>query len=225
MFFSNDFSTVVLGDFGISSALNEKQTVNPTKGGRTSGYAAPEVYKSFSARESDYYSFGITLWELSVGTFPFIGMTDEQVMKVTVMDELHLPESMDKRLSHLIRGLTRKDRKNRWGYEEVKRWLNGEDVGLAEETFQRNIKPYQFNGEEIYTLEGLTRAFAASWEDAKKHLYRGLVREFIQQFGEDYALKVIECEEMRDQDKGLSLLIMQVNEEVPLCWKGGYLII
>lgn len=220
IFFNDDYSSVIIGDFGISSALNEKQSVNPTKGGRTIGYAAPEVYSNFSSKESDFYSLGITLLELANGDFPYIGMSDEQIMKVTLMDELPIPSSINQRLALLIKGLTRKDRNKRWSYEDVKRWTEGKHVAVADETYQRNIRPYQFNGKEIYTLDELAVAFGFDWEAAKKHLYRGLVRDFVRQFGEDFALKVMECEEIRNHDYGLYQFILQLHSKAMICWKG-----
>ena len=160
------------------------------------------------------------LLELALGEHPFKGFTSEQIMKVTLMDTVSVPNQIPQRLSKLIKGLTRKDRTIRWGYEEVKRWLNGEDVNLAEETNLRNIRPYRFSGKDILSLNELALNFAENWEEAKKHLYRGLVRDFVKQFGEEYVLQVIECEEVRDQDTGLFNLICSIHQNPPLCWKG-----
>lgn len=102
----------------------------------------------------------------------------------------------------------------------MKRWLDGEDVHVTEEQYFRNIRPYRFNGQESSSLNELALSFAENWEEAKKHLYRGLVRDFVKQFGEDYALKRMECEEFDDQDEGLFTLICALHQKPPLCWKG-----
>lgn len=220
IFFGHDSTFVVLGDFGISSYLENGTVMNTGNSNRTDGYAAPEVYNQFICKENDYYSFGIMLLELALEEHPFKGFTSEQIMKVTLMDSVTIPNHIPPRLSQLIKGLTRKDRTIRWGYDEVKRWLNGENVNVAEETNTRNVRPYRFGGKDIYTLNDLALNFANNWTEGKKHLYRGLVQDFVKQFGEDYALQVIECEEIRDQDTGLFNLISALHQNPPLCWKG-----
>ena len=68
------------------------------------------------------------------------------------MDQIDIPANIPNRLTTLIKGLTRKDRNIRWGYSEVKKWLNGEHVAVAEDTFKRNIRPYRFEGKDINSL-------------------------------------------------------------------------
>jgi len=220
IFLSDDSRYVILGDFGISSFLEHGTVANTGNSNRTDGYAAPELYSHLICKENDYYSFGIMLLELALGEHPFKGFTSEQIMKVTIMDTIAIANHIPQQLSQMIKGLTRKDRKNRWGYDEVRRWLNGEDVNVAEEANTRNIRPYRFDNQDFYTLEDLALSFAKNWNEAKKHLYRGLTRDFVKQFGEEHMLRVIECEEMRDQDQGLFQLLMGMHQNPPLCWKG-----
>ncbi|MDQ0215291.1 hypothetical protein J2S13_001691 [Oikeobacillus pervagus] len=220
VFLSDDRSYVILGDFGISSTLDRGSVIFTGNANRTNGYAAPEVYNRLISKENDYYSFGITLLELALGVHPFKGLSEEQIMKVTLMDPITIPVSIPNSFAQLIKGLTRKDRNVRWGYEEVKRWLNGENVTVLEDPSIRTIRPYQFLGKEIDQLDELALAFAKNWHEAKKHLYRGLVSDFVKQFGQDYQLKVMECEEILNQDMGLFQLITELYPDGPLCWKG-----
>lgn len=219
IFFGHDKSYVVLGDFGISSHLDLGTVVKTRNTNRTDGYAAPEIYNQFICKENDYYAFGIMLLELASGQHPFEGFTSEQIMKITLMESLPIPNFDPPRLTTLIKGLTLKDRNTRWGYEEVKAWLEGKDVSLVEDHLIGNT-PYLFQGKKIYTLNELAETFARNWNVAKKHLYRGLVRDFVEQFGEDYELKVIECEENRNQDLGLFEFITFIHSNPPLFWKG-----
>ena len=115
--------------------------MNTGNSNRTDGYAAPEVYNQFICKENDYYSFGIMLLELALGEHPFKGFTSEQIMKVTLMDSVSIPSHIPQRLSKLIKGLTRKDRTNRWGYDEVKLWLNGEDVNVLRKQISEIFDP------------------------------------------------------------------------------------
>ncbi|WNS77421.1 protein kinase [Bacillus sp. DTU_2020_1000418_1_SI_GHA_SEK_038] len=215
-----DGESIIIGDFGISSTKGEGSVIFTNNANRTNGYAAPEVYNQLICEESDYYSFGITLLELALGENPFKHLNTEQIIKMTLMDQIDVPSMIPKKLAHLIKGLTRKDRNNRWGHEEVKKWLNGEHVIVIEDLIHRNIRPYRFEGRDFTSLEELAIAFAAHWEEAKKHLYNGLVKNFVKQFGEEYELVIIECEKQQNQDIGLFQLICGLHPNPSLCWKG-----
>ncbi len=220
LFLNEDSTSIIIGDFGISSTLDQGSVALTENANRTNGYAAPEVYSRYISEESDYYSFGITLLELAIGENPFKHLTEQQILKMTLMDQIDIPANIPDRLTTLIKGLTRKDRNIRWGYSEVKKWLNGEHVAVAEDTFKRNIRPYRFEGKDINSLEELAMMFAENWDVAKKHLYSGLVKDFVGQFGEEFEVKVMECEEIRDQDMGIHMLINGLHPNPPLCWKG-----
>ena len=220
LFLNEDSTSIIIGDFGISSTLDQGSVAFTANSNRTNGYAAPEVYSSLISEESDYYSFGITLLELAIGENPFKHLTEQQILKMTLMDSIDIPATIPDRLTTLIKGLTRKDRNIRWGYSEVKKWLNGEPVAVATDTFKRNIRPYRFEGKEIISLEELAMMFAVNRDVAKKHLYSGLVKELVEQFGEEFEIKVMECEEIRDHDKGIHMLINSIHPNPPLCWKG-----
>jgi len=123
MFFTDGKNHVVIGDFGISSQLTDKEDVRITNCKRTPGYSAPETAHGFVSIESDYYSFGVSLLNLATGIDPFTGMNDLQILMCTLNYPLEIPSSVSSRLAKLIRGLTRKDRMERWGYNEIKQWL------------------------------------------------------------------------------------------------------
>jgi serine/threonine protein kinase len=64
-----DKTGLVIGDFGISSALEEGFSKHLTDQARTNTYAAPEVFQSIRGnavigKEVDYYSLGISLIHL-----------------------------------------------------------------------------------------------------------------------------------------------------------------
>ena len=59
-----DGRTVSIIDFGISSIREEGSTVIVTKTGMTPDYSAPETFRGLFLSESDYYSLGITIFEL-----------------------------------------------------------------------------------------------------------------------------------------------------------------
>lgn len=220
LFLSDDGKIVVLGDFGISSLLDNNVSVRATSMSRTFGYSAPEASSGFVSKESDYYSFGITLLHLAMGQDPFAGMNDMQILYSTINKPLTIPATVSPRLQQLIRGLTVKDRNNRWGYSEVLRWLNNEDVEIKERRTYKGMKPYNFMNNRYFGLDEISMAFAADWANATKHLYRGLVDKNIVQYGEEYANRIIDIKNLEDKDVAVFKMIYILNKNAPLCFKG-----
>ena len=221
LFLSNDEKRVVLGDFGISSLLDSNVSVRATSMSRTFGYSAPEASSGFVSKESDYYSFGITILHLAIGQDPFAGMTDMAILYQTINKTLDIPSTVPPRLQQLIRGLTVKDRNNRWGYEEVNRWLNNEDVEVKERRTHKGMKPYNFSNSRYYGLDEISMAFASDWENATKHLYRGLVEKNIVQYGEEYSNRITDIKALDDKDVAVFKMIYILNPNAPLCFKGA----
>ena len=152
---------VAIIDFGISSIREDGNTVIVTRTGMTPEYSAPETFKSLFLSESDYYSLGITLYELYCGHTPYAQMSQDEIEQFVSVQKLPLPEDMKEELKVLISALTypditnRKNKSNpnrRWGYEEVLKWcvgikqpIPGEVVGAT--TVSGDIRPYKFLGE------------------------------------------------------------------------------
>lgn len=156
-----------------------------------------------------------------MGQDPFAGMTDMQILYSTINKPLEIPSTIPQRLQQLIRGLTVKDRNNRWGYEEVSRWLNNEDVEIKERRTYKGMKPYNFMNNRYFGLDEISMAFAADWDNAMKHLYRGLVDKNIVQYGEEYANKIIDLKNLEDKDIAVFKMIYILNKNAPLCFKGA----
>ncbi|MEE3423484.1 MAG: protein kinase [Succinimonas sp.] len=177
---------IVLIDFGISSYAG-KGSIVVSHPGMTPGYAAPEVSRGIFHRETDYYALGITLFELFTGFTPFQNpeLSQEEIIRLATISKIEFPDNFPPRLKDLVLGLTymditrRKESDNpnrRWGYDEVKRWLNGEEVpvpgeGLYSAT-SASFLPYPFEGRKLYSNEELAQAFLKSPEAGVKDLGR-----------------------------------------------------
>lgn len=226
IFFTNNHTSVVVGDFGISSVLNTNMSVRATGMARTLGYAAPETSTGYISKESDYYSFGVTLLHIVLGKDPFEGMTDMQILFQTVNEGLNIPSSVDPDIAALIKGLTIKDRTLRWGYDEVISWLKGAAPALPEKGNVRKTlsgkaaRPYRFANQYYTSLSELERAFARDWTNAKKHLYRGLIENYLKLYGEDLASECMDLREMTDKDAAVFRLLYLLNPNAPLNWQG-----
>lgn len=183
--------SVAIIDFGISSILEDGDTVIVTQTGMTPQYTAPEALRGNLFHEgSDYYSLGMTICELYSGRTPYEGMSPEEMSRYISMQRLPLPGDMPDDLKNLIRGLTyidisnRGDRSNpnrRWEYEEVANWLKGVEQLIPGEgaSARRSESPYAFKGSNYTSRCNLVRALAENWVDGKKELFRGkLSRHF-----------------------------------------------
>ena len=185
---------IVLIDFGISSHADGKTFVM-TQPGMTPFYAAPEAIQGIFHRETDYYALGITIFELFTGYTPFQnpGMSGEESAKLAAISKIEFPDDFPENLRKLVLGLTYKDISHRnemdnpnrrWGYDEVKRWLNGENVpipgettgtGLTESTTAPTFQPYRFNGKTYTEEKELLLSMLKQPEEALKDLGRGIL--------------------------------------------------
>lgn len=182
---------VAIIDFGISSVIDDGRTVLVTKTGMTPEYSAPETFRSVFLEESDYYSLGITLYELFCGRTPYAGMSNDEITQYMSIQKIPFPDEMPKALKELIAGLTysdlanRNDKKNpnrRWTYEEVCNWCSGKYQPIpGEANIESNtarIPAYKFRGELYTDTTELVQALASDWGNGKKQLYRGLLTGF-----------------------------------------------
>ena len=184
---NDDGRSVSIIDFGISTVTRDGNTVVVTHTGLTPEYSAPETFRGLFLAESDYYSLGITVFELYAGHSPYDGMTQEQIAQFAVIQKVPLPNDMDPDLKALITGVTynditnRKDKKNpnrRWAYEEVQNWCKGipqpiPGASAGGTTVGGEFRAYRFQGQSYDTMDGLITALGTDWENGKKQLFRG----------------------------------------------------
>lgn len=144
---------LVLGDFGISSLSNEDEELHKTTQARTPIYAAPEMYMQVIDGEVeltfiiDYYSLGITLLYLWLGKNPFTG-NEREIMQQKTEGKLPGMEQLPPSINTLIRGLTVVNPEFRWGFEEVERWYNGENVPVSDDIPYLRYKKFLFDPEK-----------------------------------------------------------------------------
>lgn len=204
---NDDGKTVAIIDFGISSFETNGNTVIVTKTGMTPEYSAPETYRGLFLEESDYYSLGITLYELFCGKSPYRGLSAEDIAKYTSIQRIPFSYDIPEELKDLITALTyyditnRKDKKNpnrRWTYEEVKNWCSGKKQPIPGEGKSSNaakIPAYRFMGYEHSDLTTLVRAMTIDWKDGKKQLFRGIMSGFFKNYDPEIAGYCMDAEE------------------------------
>ncbi|MEJ5166999.1 MAG: protein kinase [Thermoanaerobaculia bacterium] len=128
--FITDKGEVKLGDFGIIHLKETHEKLTKTEQAiGTPTYMSPEQITGKEIDEkSDWYSLGITIYEMIQGDVPFSGTIGE-IIKGHF--EKEIPEVKSSKLfNKLIKGLTIKNPKKRWGYEEIKKYLEGKTLPL-----------------------------------------------------------------------------------------------
>lgn len=131
---------LLIGDYGSAKAydletIKEIRKTSTVKGTET--YLAPEQPRGIISEKNDYYSFGVILLHLlypeqfssenntrQVDKRKFEKIVERQYNSQPVVD---LNPSY-KRLNNLIEGLTLINHINRFGKNEVEKWLKGEEV-------------------------------------------------------------------------------------------------
>ena len=129
-FRDKEHTELVLGDFGISSILDQDGKAHKTTQARTPIYAAPEMYTDVIdgvvevTPAADFYSLGICLMALWLEGSPM--STNERVM-MRQKNEGRLPHihELPERVRMIVQGLTVVNPANRWGYDQVEEWFKG----------------------------------------------------------------------------------------------------
>jgi serine/threonine protein kinase len=165
---------LVLIDFGISRQIDQEATKHVTEDIKgTLPYCAPEEFAGLFGREADWWHLGIVAYEVIKGEHPFAGANQAVISYQIITQDIPLPDTAD-RYRVLLRGLLNRDPKKRWGYEQVRAWLEGK-VGFAQETSPRS--PIQYSLQD-WEKAGFTEVSARLWAEL------GLSPEEAQSFDE-----------------------------------------
>lgn len=218
---------IKLGDFGIAKngAMGRSNVTEHILG--TEGYAAPETRRYIYNEKSDYYSLGVTLATLFEGHFVFDNMNYE--MQALAQESERLPllrvDENREQLENLLNGLCRINSKQRFGYEEVKRWLADHNYagGGAEEEWPKAYRLLvDIYRDEQSMFEGITKD-EQHWEEAKTMLYSKIIEQFFMSFRTDLARAAQIADELyraENRDKGLSVFLKNLFAPGPIVWKG-----
>jgi len=132
---------VVIGDFGImTEVMDAAHNLDLNRVGSL-GYYAPELNAGSFDKQSDYYSFGQTIFTLYTGHLMYQEEIDlhayespdiqrNAIFQRALNDDFSLEDIKEDELRTLISGLLQNAYKSRFGYNEVRRWVNGEAESL-----------------------------------------------------------------------------------------------
>ncbi|MGH9125248.1 MAG: protein kinase domain-containing protein, partial [Acidimicrobiales bacterium] len=162
---------LVLGDFGLSLAADlSKHFVTNS---RTPHYAAPEVFLNTFSEKSDWWSVGMVIAELALGSHPLAGLNELAVAQAIHTRAIDVTDIGDARVRSLCQGLLIPDPDRRWGPKEMLAWLHGQDPQVPPwAPAAHPFDGFEFDGQVITEPAQLARALGGAWSDAAR-LVRG----------------------------------------------------
>ncbi|MEI6207520.1 MAG: protein kinase [Desulfuromonadales bacterium] len=200
---NSNANDILVADFGISSMLRSEESRLLTSQGLTIGFAAPEMYgignKMIVGREVDYYALGVSIIHIWQGKSPFDGLEMHAIANLTTTGKIEFPEDLPKELEKFVKGSITIDYEKRWGYNEIQRWLKGENVPVHFQ-YATTSAPYLFekiDGKEVTasTPAELAKLLAQNPERGIKQLYGKTFCPWLQMIDPDLNEKIIDTVE------------------------------
>lgn len=238
---------LVIADFDISSVIESDNTSRDTpRGAGTHFYMAPEAFPRFVdpsagraaaivSPASDFYSFGVVLVELLLGTTALHSGRWSDVYDFYMSGgRLEVPVDLPPRARDLIQGLLIRNRRTRWGIAEVRRWLDHQttDADLQKirddsgfELVRRASRPYNVFPSAPSDIHSLARAMVAEPSLAEEELMAGDV--LVNWLGELDAKLAREVRRERERLRrypraALLSTIMRLDPTLPFVVSPGY---
>lgn len=193
-------------------------------------YTAPEAVAGGVAAASDWWSLGMLLLEQVTRGACFAGADDQSYLINVLTNGAPVPEGLPPEVESLLRGLLKIDRHARWGWPEVRRWLEG-DIPAAPAT---DRIPAEADNRRTIELGGrryagparfaLAAADGGTWDEARDLLLRGELATWMEDAGLDATMraKVRSLASLTDasEDIRLSLALKALNPLMPLVVRG-----
>ena len=241
LFYKNaDGSDILIADFGISSIVDTRVSHHRTTKMGSDLYIAPEGLRTNSLCSSrqtvskymDYYSLGITILVAWMGREKFDKMLEsiagddntEDVLAtwndVKEAGKIPLPDDMPEEIKTLIKGLTVLTDDKRWGHDECKRWLKGENVPVHKDVLVSEYKPFPFDDDKIaLNPEQFAEFMQQDNELAEKYLFRGKITEWLKEAKNNKKAVLVEdiyeSEYKKNKKAAVQAVIYLLNPNLP----------
>jgi len=215
---------LVLTDFGIASVLAASQCF--TGMARTLMYAAPESLAGVLDTKADYWSLGIILLECTLGQHPFAGLSDTVILHALCTRSMDLSAVADIRLRMLLHGLLLRNPKQRWGADELARWL-ANDITLTEPVEHGSFADdhaYRIGADLCHSPEQLAVALARNWQAGGSDIQNGQLQAWFRNTQKDHNTVRLLIENKHEHplppDMQLLRLILHLAPGIPPVWRG-----
>ena len=126
----------------------------------------------------DIYALGVTIACMMAGHNPIGDLTDDQLIDAKIIHGSHavlcgkerIPPSVD----GLLSGMLNDDPSERWGLEELNKWVSGKQVSSSRKKPQRGVRTsVTFDAREYANVRTLARAFCRNPDEATKAIKDG----------------------------------------------------
>lgn len=226
-FRDKDHTEVVLGDFGISSMLEDDGKLHQTTQARTPIYAAPEMYSDVIdgmvevTPAADFYSLGITLMYIWLGGNPM--SSNERVM-MRQKSEGRLPRmnELPERVKLIVQGMTVVNPLNRWGYDQVEKWFEGESPSVDLSSPFLKYKSFIVDPDRNLVADNIHELVPMLLDNEKLaigYLYNGRISSWLEQCGNDKLSTIVKDIVVNkypvDQHAGLMAAIYMMEPTYP----------
>jgi len=224
-------TSIILADFGISSVMKPGEKMIEAPANATTVYAAPDLArignnKNVKIGQSvDYFALGITMLQLWLGEKPFSDMPESERVRQIRDKAVEFPQDMDANYKSLIQGLIQPLPNDRWGNQQIKKWLAGESL---KSNYQKTIINYEqqmFNENESFSSPAELAALLAKYPDRGIiALYSDIVRSWLERSGNNILyeeIKNIISAYADDKDAGLYSAIYKLDPMKPFVSNGG----
>ena len=197
----------------------------------TNRYTAPEAIAGGVAAASDWWSLGMILLEQITRGACFAGVNEQAFLIHVLTNGPPIPTEIEPRFALLLRGLLARDRRERWSWQEVKRWLDGENVAaptpvtmepsaaVSGQSITLGHHPYV-----LPTAFALAAASPDAWNEARDKLLKGAITTWAEEAKLDSqilaGLRQLRLVENVSDDFRLSLALKILNPHMPLTCRG-----
>lgn len=193
-------------------------------------YTAPEAVAGGVAAASDWWSLGMVILEQVTRGACFEGVNDQAFLIHVLTNGAPIPQGLEPSVELLLRGLLALDRRERWGWPEVQRWLAGDPPAVPQSSRPADDTPVRqairLGGRSFTspTAFALAAAEADHWDEARDLLLRGGLATWAQDADLSTALRrelsmLVEQRELSD-DIRLALALKAFNSAMPLACRG-----
>jgi TPR repeat protein/serine/threonine protein kinase len=222
-------TALVIADFGISNPIDNNEEVEVVAN-KTPLYAAPELTPAEGTRyvivtpSIDYYALGITMLELWLGEKPFRGIPSAKREDIIRKEQVEFPDDMPEDCKIIIRGLIKPQLKDRWGKQQLQKWLNGEALTLEETKKSDKVYgPIQIGTETANSPEELAALIERNPAKGSECLYSGAIASWLEKAGDAFLSAEIKkiTTANSDRETGRFLAMYTLDPGHPFITKGG----
>lgn len=216
-----------LDEFGTASPATNTQDNDDML--RDTRYSAPETLSGVLDSAAVWWSLGIILVELLTGSHPFKDLTGTDITHRLATTGVDLSNVSDPDWRKLCRGLLLRDPRQRWGGDEVQRWLAGDITLLApQDDFvapgAHHLLPFRVEDTLCHTPEELAAALATHWDRGRKDLMSGQITTWAEEELEDpdlvhFLQNLLGLRDVKDDLRLLRLILYLAPTSQP-AWRG-----